>query len=38
MLGEVFGLIGLMAILATCCCSGYNQWLMKRYIKDKLKE
>lgn len=38
MLGEVLGLIGLMAIIATCCCSGYNKSLIKRYVKQNLIE
>ena len=32
MLGEIFGLIGLISLIAACFCSGYNKWAMKKYI------
>jgi hypothetical protein len=33
MLGEIFGFVGLISLIIMILCSGYNRWLMKKYIK-----
>lgn len=36
MLGEIFGLLGLVGLVFAFCCAGYNEWLMAAHIKDSL--
>lgn len=38
MLGEIFGLIGLLTLVVACLCAGYNDWSMKNYVKTELKK
>lgn len=38
MLGEIFGLVGLISLIAACFCSGYNKWAIKKYIDENIKK
>ena len=36
MLGEIFGLLGLVGLVLAFLCAGYNEWLMAAHIEDSL--
>lgn len=38
MLGEIFGLMGLLSLLLALFCAGYNGWLMEKHIERSLSK